>query len=60
LKLDALMPHLFMNLVLDEHGHNGTSHVTLARIKGDWGLARGAFFQALAGAEDINHHPASR
>ena len=54
LKLDMLMPHLFMNFrVVDEHGRQLGHGRSLAGLKGDLGVqARGAF-QALAGLKNL-------
>ena len=58
LKLDMLMPHLFMNFrVLDEHGRQLGTGRNLAALKGELGSqARGAF-QALAGLKNLAKSP---
>ena len=58
LKLDMLMPHLFMNFrVIDEHGRQLGTGRSLAGLKGDLGVqARGAF-QALAGLKNLAKLP---
>jgi ATP-dependent helicase HrpA len=60
LKLDMLMPHLFMNFrVLDEHGRQLGTGRNLGALKGELGSqARGAF-QALAGLKNLAKSPPS-
>ena len=60
LKLDMLLPHLFMNFrVLDEHGRQLGTGRNLGALKGELGSqARGAF-QALAGLKNLAKAPAA-